>query len=250
MASRSGAPIDSKMVAPIIGGMMTNQRIDLHTHTIFSDGALLPSELLRRAQVLGHRAIAITDHADASNIEALVSSLRRVALSQAKDFETTLIVGVELTHVAPHSIAPLARRARRAGAEIVLVHGETIVEPVAAGTNRAAVECLDVDVLAHPGFLSVEEACLAAERGMCIEITARKGHSLTNGHVVRVCTEAGALMVLNTDTHTPDNLADLAFAQAVARGAGLDAAQVQAATIDTPAALLAQCLARRSYNAI
>ena len=49
--------------------MSENKRIDLHTHSIFSDGELLPSELARRADVLGHKALAITDHVDASNIE-------------------------------------------------------------------------------------------------------------------------------------------------------------------------------------
>lgn len=34
--------------------MSENKRIDLHTHSIFSDGELLPSELARRADVLGH----------------------------------------------------------------------------------------------------------------------------------------------------------------------------------------------------
>ena len=47
---------------------MNNKRIDLHMHSLFSDGELLPSEIARRAYVLGHEAIAITDHVDYSNI--------------------------------------------------------------------------------------------------------------------------------------------------------------------------------------
>ena len=39
-------------------------RADLHTHTVFSDGELIPAELVRRAMVLGHDVIAITDHVD------------------------------------------------------------------------------------------------------------------------------------------------------------------------------------------
>ena len=42
--------------------------IDLHTHTFFSDGGLLPSELARRARIAGYQALAFTDHADVSNI--------------------------------------------------------------------------------------------------------------------------------------------------------------------------------------
>ena len=50
--------------------------IDLHTHSLFSDGALVPSEHVRRVEVLGYEAIAITDHADDSNI-----GLRRISPS-------------------------------------------------------------------------------------------------------------------------------------------------------------------------
>lgn len=221
------------------------KRIDLHTHSLLSDGALLPSELLRRCAVRGHEAVAITDHADAGNLPGLIEALWRVAADQPDDFGVTLLVGVELTHVGPGSIAGLARRAKALGAEVVVVHGETIVEPVAPGTNRAAVECDAVDVLAHPGLLTVEEARLAAARGCYVEITTRRGHSLTNGHVARVCLEAGAPMVVNTDAHEPDDLADLAFAQRAAAGAGLDEPQVLAATVTNPRALLARVLDAR-----
>ncbi len=43
--------------------------IDLHTHSLFSDGVLVPSELVRRAVMKGYEVIAITDHADASNLD-------------------------------------------------------------------------------------------------------------------------------------------------------------------------------------
>ncbi|MHB1317739.1 MAG: histidinol phosphate phosphatase domain-containing protein [Anaerolineae bacterium] len=222
--------------------MKTFQRIEFHSHTIFSDGELLPSELIRRAVVLGHRALAITDHADGSNLEHLVASLHRLRDAQAQGFGLDLLIGVELTHVAPADIARLAHRARVAGADLVVVHGETIVEPVAPGTNAAAIACPDVDLLAHPGFLTREEARDARQRGCIIEITSRKGHSLTNGHVARVCVEQGASMVIDTDTHSPADLIDFAFSQAVARAAGLDPDQVHAATVTAPEALLSRIL--------
>lgn len=227
--------------------MENHQRIDLHTHSIFSDGVLLPSELLRRAAVAGHQAVAVTDHADASNLELIINALLRLVQEQPSDFGLHLIVGVELTHVGPDSIDRLARHAKALGAEIVVVHGETIVEPVAPGTNRAAVTSSAVDVLAHPGFLTAEEARLAAERGCYIEITTRKGHSLTNGHVARQCLEAGASMVVNSDAHEPSDLATLAFAQRVAAGAGLAPEQVQEATKDNPQRLLKRVLDRRKH---
>ena len=53
--------------------------IDLHTHSLFSDGELLPAELVRRAEVIGYSAVAITDHADSSNIDWIIPRLIQVS---------------------------------------------------------------------------------------------------------------------------------------------------------------------------
>ncbi len=61
----------------------------------------------------------------------------------------------------------------------------------------------------------------AKERGVLLEITTRKGHSLTNGHVAKLAMAAGAKLVLNTDSHSPSDLVTDAEALKVALGAGL-----------------------------
>jgi histidinol phosphatase-like PHP family hydrolase len=224
--------------------MTDAKRIDLHVHSLLSDGVLLPSELLRRAVVRGYEAIAITDHTDASNMEELITSLMRFARQQEGDFPLTFIAGVELTHVAPRSITPLARRAKELGAGLVVVHGETISEPVRPGTNRAAVECAAVDILAHPGFITLEEARLAAENDVYLEITSRRGHCLTNGHVANIARQAGARLVVNTDTHTPQDMIDQEMARLVAAGAGLNEAEVEAATVTNLQTLVQKAVGR------
>lgn len=221
-------------------------RIDLHTHTFFSDGELLPSELLRRASVKGYAAIGVTDHADASNLEEVLNRLQRFAALQQGDFDIQMLIGVELTHLPPGRIAVLAREAKRLGADLVVVHGETIAEPVAKGTNRAAVECEFVDVLGHPGFITLDEARIAAANGVNLELTSRRGHSLTNGHVAQVAREASAKLVVNTDAHHPDDLIDEASALDIALGAGLTVMEAEAAAIRNPKALLDRILKRRS----
>ena len=228
--------------------MDPSKRIDLHTHSFFSDGVLLPSEQLRRAVVKGYGAIAITDHADASNMEDLLRRLLRFAEEQWEDFPLVFLPGIELTHVAPQSVAPLARRAKDLGAALVVVHGETIVEPVAPGTNAAAVACPEVDVLAHPGMITLEEAREAAANGVYLEITSRGGHSLANGHVARVAREAGACLVLDTDTHTPGDMIDQEMARLVARAAGLSPAEVEAATVVNPQAVVERARARLAVS--
>lgn len=194
--------------------------IDLHTHTLFSDGELIPAELTRRAAVAGYRAIAITDHGDFSNFDLIVPRIARIAASLGEGWGLTVLPGIELTHIPPAMIAEAAREVRRLGARIVVCHGETIAEPVAPGTNRAALEA-DIDILSHPGLITAEDAALAARRGICLEITTRRSHGLTNGHVARTALAAGAKLVVNSDSHAPGDLTSLASARLIALGAGL-----------------------------
>lgn len=194
--------------------------IDLHTHTIFSDGELIPSELVRRAVIHGYEAIAITDHADYVNLEELIRAAQKAKYLE-NEWDIRVLAGVELTHVPPRKIAPLAKKAKELGADIVVVHGETIAEPVAPGTNKASVVCEYVDILAHPGLISEEDVETAKENEVFLEITARNGHNRTNGHVARLSLEIGATLVLNTDTHAPENLITDENALKIAMGAGL-----------------------------
>jgi histidinol phosphatase-like PHP family hydrolase len=200
--------------------------IDLHTHTIFSDGELLPSELVRRAIIHGYEAIAITDHADYTNLEHLIDTAMKAKYLE-DEWDIRVFAGIELTHVPPRKIAPLAKKAKELGAEIVLVHGETTAEPVAFGTNAAAAACEYVDILAHPGLITEEVIQTAIENNVCLEITSRNGHNRTNGHVARLSLEIGATLLLNTDTHSPDNLITDEIALKIAMGAGLTETQAR-----------------------
>ena len=194
--------------------------IDLHSHTIFSDGELIPAELARRAEHRGLSAIGITDHGDLSNIDFIIPRLVAVANELNPVLNIQIIPGIEITHVPPSLIADMILKSRALGAKIVIVHGETIAEPVAKGTNRAAIDA-GVDILAHPGLITEADVRAAKDKNVLLEITARKGHSLTNGHVARLAEKIGAKMVINTDTHAPGDLIDDELAKQVICGAGL-----------------------------
>jgi putative hydrolase len=137
-----------------------------------------------------------------------------------------IIPGVELTHLPPGQVAGLVRRARQLGARLVVLHGETICEPVALGTNRAGIEA-GVDILAHPGLISEEEVRLAASSGVHLEISARYSHGLGNGRVAALAREAGALLVIDSDAHSPSDLLSPNVREKVAFGAGLTADEVE-----------------------
>ncbi len=198
--------------------------IDFHTHSILSDGALVPSELVRRACNIGYRAIGLTDHADGSNLDWIVPRIVKVAGDLNRFQETFVIPGIEITHAPPGQIAELVGQARRLGAVFVVVHGESPVEPVASGTNLAGIEA-GADILAHPGFISPTEARLAADKGVFLEITARAGHSITNGHVATTAFDQGARLVVDTDAHDPDDLITRESALRILLGAGMTEAK-------------------------
>ncbi len=210
--------------------------IDLHTHSTFSDGELIPGELVRRAVVMGYKALAITDHADFTNIEHILSCVTKVK-SLEDDYDIRIFPGVELTHVPPGKLRSLVEKARKLGAEIVVIHGETTVEPVPPGTNHTAVS-LDINVLAHPGLITIEDAELARENRIALEITSRNGHNRTNGHVVRIANEVGATLIVDTDSHAPQDLISDETAFTIALGAGLDEKGARKATGANPLNLI------------
>jgi histidinol phosphatase-like PHP family hydrolase len=175
----------------------------------------------------GYEVIAITDHADASNLDFAIPRVAEACRELTRRWKITALPGIELTHIPPETFEDLTKRARSLGAVVIVAHGETLVEPVHPGTNRAALDAC-VDILAHPGMITREEAQLAAKNGVCLEITSRKGHSLSNGHVARIAAETGARLVLDTDSHEPGDLITDEFAEQVLLGAGLDRAGVSA----------------------
>ncbi len=130
----------------------------------------------------GYRAMAITDHADHSNFDFILSRVSKVCGKLSEAYGLFVLPGIEITHVPPRWIPALAKESRKAGAKIIVVHGETLVEPVMEGTNLAAVQS-DIDILAHPGLIDEDSVRLAEKAGICLEISARKGHCLGNGHV-------------------------------------------------------------------
>jgi len=200
---------------------------DLHTHTTFSDGVLIPAESCRRAKVLGYRGVAITDHADESNFLFLLEKqlkFKEDFNKTSKDFK--VIIGLEFTHVLPEHIVRITDIARKNGADIILVHVETIVEPVESGTNRAAIEA-KVDILAHPGLISDADAMLAAKNGVYLEITTRKGHSLTNAYVAMMAKRYGCGLVIDNDFHAPGDYVNRDMAEKILKGAGLNYEEIK-----------------------
>ncbi len=214
--------------------------IDLHTHTFLSDGALGPAEHIRRAEVAGYRVLGLADHADLSTIETILPPAIDAAGRETARGRMLVLAGVELTHMRPEDIAEGVARARELGARYVIVHGQTLAEPVEEGTNRAAIAA-GADILAHPGLIGPEEVALAAERGTRLEISAKPGHCLGNGHVAKLAVEFGAKLIFGSDAHGPSQMPTRSYAESVCRAAGLEPGTVDRIFTE------AEALARRFH---
>ena len=195
---------------------------DFHCHTNLSDGALTAIELIRRARHAGYKAIALTDHVGQGSLQRVLAEIIRDCALAREHWDILAIPGVELTHLPVEAIAETAQQAKELGAWLVVVHGQTIVEPVGKNTNITALQCHNVDILAHPGLITLEEAKLAAANNIFLELSARKGHCLSNGHVANMARQAGARLLVDSDAHQPDELLSAELASYVAQGAGLN----------------------------
>jgi putative hydrolase len=223
---RTGAPAGTRW-----------KRVDFHSHSYLTDGTTSPTDMWHEAELRDHRVLALTDHIGLEDPTSLLKRLRQEA--SAWDGEAFVpLVGVEITQVPPRRIADAARAARAAGAEIVLVHGESVVERVAPGTNHAAIASAEVDILAHPGLIDLEDVELARAHGVVLEISGRHGHGLGNGHVVRLALEAQADLVVDSDAHRPQELLPPEVARSVARGAGVPEERLEKILVTTPEAVL------------
>jgi putative hydrolase len=199
--------------------------INLHSHTILSDGCLLPSELAVRYAAAGYQVLAITDHVDQSNIETVVRAIVKFCKAWPKNAPIKVLPGVELTHLPLQQFKPLAKYARARGIRVIVAHGETPVEPVIPGTNRAALEA-DIDILAHPGRITDADARFAGKRGVFLEITSRRGHGSANAHVAKQALKFGCRIALDHDSHRPEDILNPAQTRRIAVKAGLTKAQI------------------------
>ncbi len=72
--------------------------IDLHTHTVNSDGSMTAAELVRHAKAAGLRAIAITDHDSIDGVNEAVEEGKKIGLEVVPGIELSADSDTE-THI-------------------------------------------------------------------------------------------------------------------------------------------------------
>lgn len=169
--------------------------MDFHIVINAYDGSvgMRAAAALRYASLAGIRFAGLvlqSDGTDFSGVDPLVRQVRRLSLYANVEAR----VGVELCHVPPALLPSVIREARIAGAELVMVYGETLADQVETGTNFAAIGA-GVDVLAHPGLIDEQAAAFAAEKGVALEFTSCPRHALTNAHTAAMALRFGCPLV-------------------------------------------------------
>lgn len=86
---------------------------DLHTHTIWSDGTLTPTELLQRAHANGVSVLALTDHDATDGIPEAQRAAARLGLALVPGVEISVTWQRQTLHVVGLHIDPRDERLQR-----------------------------------------------------------------------------------------------------------------------------------------
>ncbi len=212
--------------------------VDYHVHV--GEGYLLPSEAMRYGRRAGYKALGLLVRADSATLPLLLPWLLQMVRHYSLYAEVEAFAGVELVHVPPQLMPEAVAEARTLGAALVVGHGESLGDVVERGSNLAAIQA-GVDILAHPGLLTPEDAYMAAERGVILELSTAPRHSLCNARVAALAQQTGCGLVLNGDVKRQEDFASPDLRQGTLLGAGLTEEGMELVQ-DTTAVLLQRLL--------
>ncbi|HEX2516326.1 MAG TPA: DNA polymerase/3'-5' exonuclease PolX [Chloroflexota bacterium] len=219
---------------------LADVRGDLHMHTTWSDGKHSVEEMAREALRLGREYIAIADHSQSLGVargltlERLEEQRREIAAVDAALPGIRLLSSVELDILSDGSLDYPDEVLARFDFVTASLHsgfgqpGERLTQRVltAMGSRHVdAIGHLTGRILGRRDPLELDvEAILrrAAETGTALEINAWPNRLDLNEEHARRAKELGVRLVINTDSHSADQLAYLHSGVEVARRAWLE----------------------------
>ena len=217
---------------------------DLHSHSVASDGRATITEMAEAARDRGYQYFAVTDHSATHGFgnhvtpDELKRQIERVAEVNERLEGITVLAGTE-TNVLPDGSVDYE--------DDLLAQLDWVVASVHTSFNMreenmtkrviTALEHPLVDVLGHPtGRLIGRREPYALDVGAVIEAAARTGTFLEinanpnrrdlNENYAREAAAAGVKLVIDSDAHGPETLANMRYGVATARRGWLTKADV------------------------
>ncbi|MDE5991346.1 MAG: CehA/McbA family metallohydrolase [Clostridia bacterium] len=127
-------------------GKLSWQRVEMHCHTVASDGDMQPEELVQNAIRRGYKAICLTDHNTVSNVEETKKFGKKYGLVVAGGIEWTTFWGhltviggnsdIRWLDITPKNINACIVRARELGDIVTLAHPKRMGSPLCAGCHN------------------------------------------------------------------------------------------------------------------
>ncbi|SDF29060.1 DNA polymerase/3'-5' exonuclease PolX [Sporolituus thermophilus] len=215
-----------------------------HVHTVYSDGTATIAEMARSAQARGWQYIGIADHSQSAvyahglRVETVRQQRREIERLNAANSDFTILAGIESDILPDGSLDYPDEVLAEFDFVIASVHSAFRLSE--AEMTRRIVRAMEnpyVTILGHPtgrillardGYaLDLEEVISAAAgTGTVIEINASPYRLDLDWRWCRRAKEKGVLFSVNPDAHAQDELDYLDYGLAMARKAGLTAADI------------------------
>jgi DNA polymerase (family X) len=211
---------------------------DLHTHTDWSDGKATLEQMVAAAQALGHRYLAICDHAKRLKDGRLERQAEQIADLSSRLDGIQILSGVEVDIRSNGSLDLDDESLAARDWVVASIHSGFRDPPKEIGRRiLSAIDNPHVDCIGHPtgrkiGRRSPYDVDLeqifarAAETGTALEINGQPDRLDLRDTHARLAAESGVRVVVSSDAHSVRGLGYLDLAVSQARRAWLTAAQV------------------------
>ncbi|HRP64157.1 MAG TPA: PHP domain-containing protein, partial [Phycisphaerales bacterium] len=218
-------------------------KAELHAHTIESDGRMTIDELAERAKARGFHTIAVTDHSKSSaqanglsperlrkhidairEADARIKGITILAGSEVDihadgslDYDDDLLAELDIVIASPH--ASLRQEPEKATDRLLRAIRHPLVHIIGHPTGRVIQQREGLS----PDLHALIEA--AVECNTALEINSNYMRLDLRDTHVRAAAQAGALIAINTDAHSPDDFDQLRYGILTARRGWLTATQ-------------------------
>ena len=208
---------------------------DLQMHTQWSDGVNTIEEMVEEARKLGHKFIAITDHAGSLKIaggmdeEEIIEQAKEIEKLREKYDDIYIFHGVEANIMKDGTVDVGKEVLKKVDVVLASIHSAfRMEEKEMTARLLKAMENEYVDIIAHPTCRVIQKREpikvdmekvmeMAKENNIILEINAYPERLDLNDVNVKMAVEHGVKLSIGTDAHNKEHLRFYELGTAVAR---------------------------------